>query len=251
MTLSRASGALTALCAAALTAHAGTSGTITQTVGYDFGFDGDAFLTVDGFDDLGGLRTLDRVTFDWDLNYELNYRLENTGPTAVDAGDYAINYEYNSLHQLGLATDDDPPFYGSGGIFVTIQQTLAANDNAPGGADEFRGSYTESYTRTIEIDPAAQPSAFGFFDQAGTRTTVLGGFGGIGFFWINEPVGWDPPSGLFGEPLYPTDDALWIFTESSRHFGSWSVTYHFTNVPAPATAALGVMAAGFASRRRR
>jgi hypothetical protein len=234
-----------AAVAGVLLATVARAGTITQTVNYDFPFEETPLLTFNGFDDQGGTLQLDRVTFDWDLNYEVNYRLENTGPTPLNAGDFYLAQEYYNVHQLGVG--DGHPAYGPGATFFAIDNVgLGAYDPAPGGDDVYQGSFTDGYLRTLEFTPGDAPDILQAMTQANPIDTVYGGFGGLMFWWINDP-GWDQPAGP--EPVYPSDAALWYFLEYTRHFGSVTLTYDYSPVPEPALTA--VLAAAFLAIRRR
>ncbi len=243
----RCIAAFTFLLVAGATAHAGT---YTQTVNYSFTFEEAPFLTFDGFDDQGGALQLDAMSFDWNLNYAIDYRVENTGPTAVAAGDFSMTIDYYNIHQLGIG--DGFPAYGSGGMYTSIEDVaLAAYDPAPGGDDTHYGEYAFGYDRVLEFTAVDDPVFIEAMVQPGEIETVYGGFGGIQFFWINEPIGWDPPSGPFGEPIYPTDDAIWLFLESTRHFGTVTLTYEYSEVPEPTTAVLvGAMSLVVLRRRK-
>jgi hypothetical protein len=214
----------------AAAAHAGT---ISQTLNYDLAFDASPILTFQGFDDQGGTLQLDRVIFDWDLNYEIIYRLENTGPTAIAPGDFYLAVEYYNVHQLGIG---EAPAYGPGGTYMAIDNVgLGAYDPQPGGSDTYPGTFTDSYQRTLEFTAAEYPETVGALNQPGPIETLYGGFGGLMFWWINEPEGWDVPE---DEPVYPTDHAVWFFSESMRHFGTVTLTYVYSPVPEPSMAGL-------------
>jgi hypothetical protein len=71
------------------------------------------------------------------------------------------------------------------------------------------------------------------------------------FTWVQEPDGWGPPSGPFGEPVYPIDDAIWFFLESTRHSGSVTVTYEYSVVPEPAMVSVVAMLGLRLARGRR
>lgn len=227
------------------------AGTITQVVPYDFAFTETAFPTFDGFDDQGGTLQLDRLTFDWEMTWEIDYRIENTGPTSLAAGDFAATIEQFTVHQLGVG--EGPPAYGPGGFFLSIENiALGAYDGSPGGGvDEYIDTFVESYDRLFEFTPSDGATYLDAVTQVGPLETVYGGFGGIGFAWINEPTGWDPPSGPFGTPIYPDDDAVWIHLDDTRHVGQFTVTYEFSVVPEPATFGLVCLAGLFVARRRR
>jgi hypothetical protein len=206
-------------------------------------------MPIQGFDNQGGTRQLDEVRFVWEGSYQFDYRIENTGPTGVLADDYFMHMEFNSLHVYG--PNNDVPFYVPSAIWEPIGADLGANDEAPGGSDEVSGVVNVPYTNTVVRDPVNFPVTFDIFDAPGEIHTTLGGFGSIGFVWINEPTGWDPPSGLFGEPIYPIDDAIWLFWSNSVHAGSLTVEYEYSLVPAPGAAGLLACGLAFAGRRRR
>ena len=228
-------------------AHAGT---ITQTIPYDFQITNNQTLSFAGFDDLGGTLRLDKLTFDWDMNFDLDYTIENTGPTAVNAGDFSLILDNYTIHQLGFGNGHAA--YGPGGMYETIEQVaLPAYDNEPGGAGVYTGTYQYGYQRTLEFTLADDPSFIADMDQAGTVDTLYGVFGGIGFVWINEPVGWDPPSGMFGDPIYPIDDAIWFTYTDARHHGTVTLTYEYSAVPEPGMLMLlGIGGLAILKRRR-
>lgn len=236
--------------AAAAIALAGISSasaeTISQTIPFDWGFmnDDPITLSIQGFDNQDGTRQLTEIRFVWEGAYSIDYRLENTGPTAVTGEDYWLLLEHNALHIYG--PDGGEPFYTPSALWLPLAQNLDGN----GGI--FENTHIEPYTNIVVSDPINYPTTFEIFDTPGQIDSVFGGFGFLQFFWLNEPVGWDPPSGPFGDPVYPTDDAIWFFYDNARHYGTLTVEYDYTTVPAPgALALLGVGGIGAMSRRRR
>lgn len=221
---------------------------ITQTVNYDFPFDGNPSLMFEGFDDQGGTLRLDRMTFDWDLNWSVDLKLENTGPTPVNPGDFVITMEHYTIHQLGIG---EAPAYGPGGVFFSVEDVgLGAFEDTRGQSNIYTGTLSESYQRSLEFTAATDPAFIEVMSQPGPIETIYGGFGVLMFYWVNEPQGWDPPSGPDGEPIYPVDDAVWVTLEQTRHFGTVTLTYEYSLAPEPAT--FGMAAAlGLAVLRRR
>ncbi|MEP0847691.1 MAG: hypothetical protein HRF50_12850 [Phycisphaerae bacterium] len=227
------------------------AGTITQTVPFDYdaGF-GVTFPVIEGFDTLGGTRQLTGVAFEFRHSFELDLFVESTGPTAVTADDFSLDFAYITLFQLGLGGDEGgPPAFGPGAYFVEdVSGDLAAYDGIPGndGADSFRRSYGDAFTVT-QAYGLEEPAVLAALTDVGPLTTVLGGFNELFFEWFNDP-GWPFPPG--GVPEYPSDAAVWVSWPTFRHFGGITITYEYAAVPEPAGAAGLAGLALLAVRRR-
>lgn len=229
----------TALVALLLPSFA-AAGTLSHSVPFSYDpLAGVTFPVVQGFDTLGGTRQLTEVTFDFQHNFTIDFYLENTGPTAVSVGDFSMNLSFITIFQLGTIGEDpksSPPFFGPGAFFVdNYSADLAAFDGAPGndGPDSVRRTFTDAFT-TSQTYNDADPSVLAALTDVGALTTVYGGFGELFFYWINDP-GWPFPPG--GVPEYPTDAALWLTLSNFRHSGTIGITYQYTDVPTPTTAA--------------
>lgn len=241
-----------ALALALAAASAATAGTTSETVQFDYDpFAGTTELVLNGFDTMGGTRRLNRAVFEFHHNFSLDIYLESTGPTAVQQGDYGINIGFLSIYQLGTVNggEGDPPFFGPGGFFISdFSADLGAYDGVPGndGPDSFRDTFTDAFTSVLEFRHADQMFLDALTDT-GPLTTIFGGFGELFFYWNNDP-GWPEPMDFF--PEYPTDAALWLALQNFRHFGEFTIDYHYTNVPAPAAAApMALLALGVRRRR--
>jgi hypothetical protein len=223
---------------------------ITQVVPFDYSpNDGVTFPVLQGFDTLGGMRRLDRVSFEFRHNFALEVFVESTGPDPVNAADFTLAISYNTLFQVGEGKS--PPFFGPGGLNIDdATGDLGAFDGVPGndGPDSYRRSFTDAFTAIQEYTDA-DPDVLAAVTGAGQIPTVFGGFGEIFFAFNNDP-GWPTPPG--GVHEYPTDAWVWVGTPTFRHFGEIEVRYEFTQVPTPAGAGvLGAGALGLTLRRRR
>ncbi len=230
--------------------------TLEQTIPFDYDVNsGPIFPVIESFDTQGGQRELTGVTFEFNHNFDLEMFVESTGPTAINSGDFLVDFTYITLYQLGTVDggkkeggpSNDPPFFGPGAFFAeSVTGALAAYDGVPGndGPDAFRRNFSDTFTVTQHYD-GADPDVLAAVTDVGQLTTVFGGFSETFFRWINDP-NWPAP-GLF--PEYPDDAALWISTPTFRHSGDITITYEF--VPEPATAGSLAALALFALRRRR
>lgn len=237
----------------ALTANSvASAGTTSETVQFDYDpFAGTTELVLNGFDTLGGTRRLNRAEFEFEHNFSMEIYLESTGPTAISQGDYGINIGFISVLQLGTVNggEGDPPFFGPGGFFISdFSADLGAYDGVPGndGPDSYSETFTDAFSSLLEFRHSDQAFLDALTDT-GPLTTVFGGFSELFFYWNNDP-GWPVPDGFF--PEYPTDAAIWLTLNPFRHFGEFTINYHYTNVPSPTAAApLALLAVG--ARRRR
>lgn len=227
--------------------------TMTQSVPFDYDVNfGVSFPVIDGFDTLGGTRKLTGVTFDFHHNFTLDLFIESTGPTAVSAGDFAMDLAYITLFQLGEGGgegDPPPPFFGPGAWFIAqITGNLGAYDGIPGnnGLDSLLLSYSDSFTVSQSYG-LAEPDVLAAVTDVGPLTNVFGGFTEIFFQWINDPS-WPPPANGF--PEYPDDAAIWVSWPNFRHFGEIGVTYEYVTVLEPAGLA-ALAALGLLTIRRR
>lgn len=241
------------LASLATAAGAAAAGVETQSFAFDYNpLVETQSYAVQGFDTQGGTRRLDNIAMSWTYRYELDFTVENTGPTAVAAEDFSLNIEMFTLFDAGPA--DDSYFAVYGGIFVPVSYDLAAGDNGinPDGTNVVSDSYDSgTATNTLDFNTFAIDRLSRDLVDAGTVEFTTLTAAGAGFAWINEPIGWDPPSGPFGEPSYPNDDAIWLTLESARHSGSWTLTYEYTVIPSPATTGLIALGGLVAARRRR
>lgn len=225
--------------------------TISQTVQFDYSpLEGVTFPVIQGFDTMGGTRALTGVTFEFRHNFTIDLFVESTGPTALQAGDYSLNLAYMSLYQVGLANDGaNPPFFGPGAFFIdNFSVDLAAYDGIAGndGPDSARRTFTDAYTNA-QTYGLEDPSMLAALTDVGALTTVYGGFGELGFWWINDP-NWPTPDD--GVPDYPTDAALWVHMSNFRHSGEIVLTYDYVMVPGPMSV-LPLAGLALVARRRR
>lgn len=246
------------LLALAACAPAACAGTISQTVDFSHGFDGE-IVTFQKFDTMGGTRALTGMSLSYAQSITIDYHVESNGPTAVAAGDWEIALAYNSIHQFGLIDNDpDPPFIGPGAAFEGgITAALGASDGYNGaGPDTFYGSVnTGSFVFDADYDTSTD---FGLdmldtFTGTGSLDTFFSGFSELFGGWNNDP-GWvvdpnnppDGPFGIFEDPYY----GFFVTMDNILHQGQITVVYEYTTVPAPATASLAAIAL-LATRRRR
>ena len=236
--------------AATVTSPIATADSFTQVVTFDVDpLVGVAFPELQRFDTLGGTRELTGVTFTLRQNLALELYFESTGPTALSAGDFSLDFTYATLVQLGLANDEEaPPLFGTGGFFVDgVTGDLAAYDGEPGGdgADTFRVAYHDAFVAQLDFSPT-DADVFAAVTGSGSLTTVFGGVSELLFQWNNDPGWTTPPSGA---PEYPTDAAIWVTATEFRHFGEIEVRYDYVTVPEPTTALLLAVAVGAVRRR--
>ncbi len=236
------------------------AGTITHSVPFSYSplvGDGVIFPVIQGFDTLGGTRRLDAVTFAFDHQFTIEMFVESTGPTAVQTGDFSLNFAYITLFLLGTVDPltgargggGGPPLIGPGAFFIdNFSADLAAYDGIPGndGPDSTRRTFADAYTHT-QTYTGAEQDVLDAVTDVGALTTVYGGFTELFFAWKNDP-NWPVPPG--GAPSYPTDAALWVSFSNFVHSGTIHVTYAYSDVPAPTTA-LPLAAAGLLGLRRR
>ncbi len=236
---------------------------INQVVSFNNSFDG-GVVTFEKFDTMGGTRELTGLSLSYDQTISLDLQAQSNGYTALNAGDWLLDTGFISLHQFGLAEgrggdgNPGPPFIGPGAVFDVITSDLGVSDGYNnGGIDTMQFNISDSFIFEAEYDGSTEfdQRMFAAFTGTGNLDTFLGGFIEGFFQWVNDP-NWvvdpnNPPDGPFGGP-FGGDPYHGIFVDflALSHFGDITVTYEYTNVPAPA--GLGVLAlSGLMSTRRR
>lgn len=239
-------------------AHAAAADTLTHTVDFSHGFDGE-IVTFQKFDTLGGTRKLTGMSLSYEQSIQIDYHVESNGYTAVASGDWFLDIAYNSIHQFGLIDNDpNPPFIGPGAAYQGgITGDIGISDGYNGsGPDTLFGSVdTGVFTFDASWD---RSDAFGrdmleTFTGSGDIDTYFSGFSEMFGGWINDP-GWvvdpsNPPDGPFNpweDPYY----GFFVTLDSLVQSGTITVTYEYM-VPAPGTMTLAGLTLLSTSRRRR
>ncbi len=240
------------------TASAAFADTLTHSVGFSHGFDGEV-VTFQKFDTLGGARKLTGMSLSYEQSISIGFHLESNGYTAVASGDWFLDIAYNSLHQFGLIDNDpNPPFIGPGAAYEGgITGDLGISDGYNGGGPDTHFGSVETGVFTFDAwwD---RTDAFGrdmleTFTGTGSLDTYFSGYSEMFGGWINDP-NWvvdpnNPPDGPFNpweDPYY----GFFVTLDSLIQSGTITVTYEYV-VPAPATALLGLFGVLATSRRRR
>lgn len=186
-------------------------------------------LTFDAFDTMGGTRQLTRVGLEVQSNFSLNILAENREDYAITADEWWFDVELSNNIVFRPDEPNQASFFGMGGVgYGPLSADLEASDGV-----EQEGFDTELFA--FKGDYAGFRDAFPFqmsaFEGQGELAAQIYPYLGISL---------PPPPPFFD---------LWI---SHQNFGTVTLTYEYTTVPAPAS--LGVLAAaglGAARRRRR
>lgn len=193
-------------------------------------------LTLPGFDDLGGLRILERVDVRVQTTVAATIDVENM--TEAPLSKWQVNGEHTVLTGFERQNPESfGPFAFLGGLSIEpFTAELAASDNVNGsGADHFSFSDSVEIDSTLDMDP----SYFDFFHGGGEVIAVVGPF--TEFF-------------LDGATLYDefqlTGDATVAFTELLQA-GKLTVSYQYSAVPEPTELLLAAVASVLIRRRRR
>lgn len=243
--------------ALAAVAPATLGDTISQTVGFSHGFDGE-IVAFERFDTQGGTRVLTGMSLTYDHSISMDVLVESNGYTSVSAGDWFVDAAYNSLHQFGLVDNDpDPPFIGPGSVFGSVTGDLGVSDGYNGsGPDTYSTTISDSFVFFAEYDAS---TIFGqdmleTFTGVGALETFFSGFTEFFGGWINDP-NWvvdpnNPPDG----PFLPWEDpyhGFFLTISDLVHAGEITVVYEYANVPTPgAGVVLGLAGLGMCRRRR-
>lgn len=231
--------------------------TMTQTVNFSHGFDGE-IIEFAMFDTLGGTRVLTGMTLEYTHDIAMDLHVESNGYTAVSAGDWFVDLSYISIHQFGLIENDpNPPFIGPGALGGSVTSDLGVSDGYNGtGEDTYYTTLTSTSVFSASYDGN---TTFGVdmletFTGNGILETYYNGFTEAFGGWNNDP-NWvvdpnNPPDGpfaFFEDPYY----GFFLTLDELRHNGSIVVTYEYTTVPAPAGVACIGLGGLMTLRRRR
>ena len=257
--------------AALLAAFSATASAQSETATFEFSFNpfsptGQIF-DLSQFDTQNGTRVLESIGIDYTGRYSGALVLENTSDDTLLATDYI--FEHINSGALGFgdfgaddeggedaADGEEPDNIFLNTVFFTIfdaEQDLAPFDGVSGidGADQVTQQFDRAFERQMSIDVLENPALASMVTGDGTIDLVVGSLI-ENFFQLNFVPDWGPGSGIFGQPLYPTDEALWFRFENYLHRGAVELTYNYSIIPAPSVAGLmGLAGLGAFSRRRR
>lgn len=216
------------------------AGAVEQhAVNYSYALDvnGDAYpkLAFPGFDDQGGTRTLTRVDLNVRAEISATLAIENMNPTPLE--DWTLEGQHLVLVGFERADSKVPgPFAFLGGLnFAPFTSPLAASDGVAGsGADYFENRDSTSIDSTLDMDP----SYLDFFNGGGEVTAIVGPFTE---FFLGAASQYDPTIG--------TGDATVGFTALVQS-GAVTLSYTYSVVPEPTSAAV-MLSASLLGRRRR
>ncbi len=272
VSLRRVAPSAAALLAAVACVAPAAADSESQVIPFDFFINqAPIFPEIELFDTMNGTRTLDGVTLTYDQRVTFDVLLEQNSPVAIPEGDFFIDILYRSIHQLGTVDDgggdddddDDggsgPPFLGPGAAGDVYSPGFAPSDGFNGtGPDSFSTSFDSGlFTFSSSYASDGEPIELSFIETLtgeGSLTTVFGGlvelFGGYNTqpdFPDVDPN--NPPPGNFGffeDPYY----GVFLEYNNLRHQGDITVTYDFSVVPEP-TSAAALAFGGLLLRRRR
>ncbi len=185
-------------------------------------------LSFDAFDTMGGTRTLDRVGIEVQSFFSLNIIAENGEDYALTANDWWFDVALSNNIAFNPGQAGEVNFFGVGGTgYGPLSADLEASDGvAQEGPDSHFFAFKDEY--------------------AGSRDALafqIGAFEGQG--QIDAQI--YPYLGISLPPPPPFFD-LWI---AHSNFGSVTLTYEYTTVPAPASLGLVALSGIAAARRRR
>lgn len=193
-------------------------------------------LTLPGFDDMGGQRTLSRVLVRVEAELSTAFSVENM--TSSPLTDWTV--ETTHLILTGFERENPEtfgPFAFMGGLETEpLTATLAPKDGIAGsGGDFITGSDSTFIDSTIEMDP----SFLSFYSGGGQIIAVVGPFTEL---LLSNITAYDP--------FMETGDASVQFTELAQH-GTFTLIYEYTAIPEPTTAMATLPLAAALLRRRR
>lgn len=219
-----------ALTAALTPALAGAQ-TITQQ--QDYFFDAQSAnepvpLTFSAFDTMGGTRSLTRVGIEVQSNFSLNVIAENGEDYAITANDWWFDLELSNTITFNPNESNEASFFGMGGVaYGPLSADLAPSDGVDQeGPDSHFFAFKGDYAGFRD----ALPFQMNAFEGQGELQAQIYPYLGISL---------PPPPPFFD---------LWI---SHANFGTVTLTYEYTTVPAPASLGLVSLAAFTATRRKR
>lgn len=127
------------------------------------------------FDTRGGARRLERMTLAFDHSLVGTVHLQNASAVDLADGDFTFDHYFNTLAQLGLATEtnESPPFFGPGSFWWQVSEPLGPQGS---GTDTFELSFDEHIAFEATYDPVETPTYLEAMTDAGDVTVVIGGF---------------------------------------------------------------------------
>jgi hypothetical protein len=229
---------MVALAATLLGVSAVSAQTQTFSLAYDYSLaeDGDVYprLTIPGFDDKEGDRTLTRVEVRVQTHVSGTMAIENR--TNAPLSGWTLTGEHTILtgFERENPTEFGPFAFLGGLLFPPLSGDLAAADGTDGAGTDFLSvSDSVSIDSILEMDE----SYLDFFSGGGEIFAVVGPFTE---HFLEDAQPYDPTLGI--------GDATVQFTDLAQ-VGTFSVIYHYNVVPEPAT--LMALGALFPARRRR
>lgn len=189
---------------------------------YSLTSDGDVYprLTIPGFDDMSGSRTLTRVEVRVQSEIGAAIGIENMNSTPL--ADWSI--EGNHLVLTSFEREDTQefgPFAFLGGLFIEpFTSTLAPKDGVPdSGSDYFEFSDLTPIDSMLDMDPFFND----FFSGGGEIVAMVGPFTE---FFLSGATQYDEMLG--------TGDAIVGWTDLTQS-GTFTVSYEYSMIPEPAS----------------
>lgn len=194
-------------------------------------------LIFQGFDDMGGQRTLTNVEVRVQATVSATIAVENMKSTPLT--DWAVEGQHLVIAGFNREVPKQfGPFQFMGGVGIEpFGAPLQPNDGTPGSGPDFL-SHGES--TPIDVTIPFEAEFLSFFTGPGE---IVGFAGPFTEMLLDNLTHWDPDT--------QTGDAIVEFTELTQT-GTLSLIYTYTTVPEPTSAITGFAAiAMFAARRRR